>query len=117
MQDELIAKYIEDVSPALKSDYSKLLNDLHKLTPDSEIYMSYGMPCFKYKGKYLIGVGAFKNHISLFPGSEVVEAFEKDLINFKTSKGTIQIPLDYKLPNSLLNKIIRYRIDNISDNR
>lgn len=117
MQNQNLQNYYN----SLASERLQIINNLKKIilkeAPEAIETFSYGMPVFKYRGKYLIGVGAFKNHISLFPGSEVVEAFEKDLINFKTSKGTIQIPLDYKLPNSLLNKIIRYRIDNISDNR
>ena len=29
----------------------------------------FGMPCLKYNGKYLIYFDAFKNHMSVFPGT------------------------------------------------
>ena len=31
--------------------------------------LSYGMPTFDYRGKHLIHFAAFKNHMSIFPGT------------------------------------------------
>jgi uncharacterized protein YdhG (YjbR/CyaY superfamily) len=53
---------------------------------------------------------AFKDHISFFPTSSGVAAFEKQLKPYKLSKGTVQFPLDQPLPLELVAKIVKFRV-------
>ena len=72
--------------------------------------ISYGIPMFKYNGM-LVGYAAFKNHCSLFPtGSGVLDQFEKELLGYRTSKGTIQFPSDKPLADALVKKIVKARV-------
>jgi uncharacterized protein YdhG (YjbR/CyaY superfamily) len=72
--------------------------------------ISYGMPTFRYKGG-LVGYAAFKQHCSFFPMSgRLVEEFTKDLKDYKTSKGTIQFPVDKPLPAALVKKMVKARV-------
>ncbi len=80
---------------------------VHKLVPDVTETTGYGMPCFKYKGKYLLSFGAFKDHLSIFPGAEPVDVFKDELKGFATTKGTIQFTLEKPIPQALLTKIIQ----------
>jgi uncharacterized protein YdhG (YjbR/CyaY superfamily) len=68
------------------------------------------MPAFKYKGG-LVGYAAFSNHCSLFPmNASLVEEFQEELKRYRTSKGTIQFPVDKPLPAALVKKIVRARV-------
>ncbi len=72
--------------------------------------ISYGMPAFRYKGG-LVGYAAFKEHCSFFPMSgRVVEEFAVELKPYKTSKGTIQFPVDNPLPAALVRRMVKARI-------
>jgi len=72
--------------------------------------ISYGMPAFKYKGA-LVGYAAFKDHCSFFPMSgRLVEEFAEELKAYKTSKGTIQFPVDKPLPVALVKKMVKARV-------
>ena len=71
--------------------------------------ISYQMPAFKHNG-VLVWYAAFANHCSLFPGGLVLEAFEDELTDFKTSKGTIQFPIDKPLPLALIKRIVKARV-------
>jgi uncharacterized protein YdhG (YjbR/CyaY superfamily) len=72
--------------------------------------LSYGIPSFQYKGA-LVSYAAFKEHCSLFPmGSSAIEEFAEELKGFRTSKGTIQFPLDKPLPGTLVKKIVKARV-------
>jgi len=78
--------------------------------PEATEGISYGMPALKYKGS-LVYYAAFKDHCSLFPGSGTVLAtFKKELAGYRTSKGTLQFPLDKPLPVGLLKKIVKARV-------
>ena len=67
------------------------------------------MPTF-YQDGNLLHFAAFKNHMSLFPGTDAVSRFKKELAKFVTSKGTIQIPYDEPIPTALVTKIVKYCI-------
>ena len=72
--------------------------------------ISYGMPAFRYKGA-LVGYAAFKQHCSFFPMSaSILDSMPDDLKNYRTSKGTIQFPMDKPLPLALVKKIVKARI-------
>jgi uncharacterized protein YdhG (YjbR/CyaY superfamily) len=72
--------------------------------------ISYGMPSFQYKGG-LVAYAAFKQHCSFFPMSgRLVEEFADQLGAYKTSKGTIQFPIDKPLPAALVKKMVKARV-------
>jgi uncharacterized protein YdhG (YjbR/CyaY superfamily) len=72
--------------------------------------IGYGMPTFRYKGA-LVAYAAFKNHCSLFPmNASLIQAFKEELKEYRTSKGTIQFPLDKPLPTALVMKLVKARV-------
>ncbi len=50
-------------------------------------------PTFVLNGN-LIHFAGYQNHIGLYPGSKAIEEFKDELSGYKTSKGTVQFPLD-----------------------
>ena len=82
-----------------------------EILPESEEVISYGFPGYRLNGKIICGFDAFKNHCSFFPHSSlVIPALEKELANYKTSKGALQFPIDKPLPKSLVKKLIATRL-------
>ena len=72
--------------------------------------ISYGMPAFRYKGA-LVGYAAFKEHCSFFPMSaSLLDDFAGELKDYRTSKGTLQFPVDKPLPAALLKKLVKARV-------
>jgi uncharacterized protein YdhG (YjbR/CyaY superfamily) len=72
--------------------------------------LSYKIPSFHYQGA-LVWYAAFKTHCSFFPMNlEVFDQFAEELKGYKTSKGTIQFPLDKPLPNALVTRIVKGRV-------
>ena len=111
--DQYIADFPESVQAILK-EYRKVIKET---APKSTESINYGIPSFKLKGKYLVHFGGFKKHTSLFPGSEAVDIFKKDLKDYATSKGTIKIPLDKPIPFGLIKKIVKFRVKSINESR
>jgi uncharacterized protein YdhG (YjbR/CyaY superfamily) len=71
--------------------------------------ISYQMPAFAHQG-VLVWYAVFADHCSLFPTGSVLQAFKDDLEEFKTSKGTVQFPLDKPLPLALIKRIVKARV-------
>ena len=77
--------------------------------------ISYGIPTFKHNGG-IVAIAAFKNHCSLFPMSYfVIDRFRAELSRFEVSKGTIRFPIDKPLPATLLKKIVKGRLTQMSE--
>ena len=103
--DQYIAAFAPDVQEKLKS-IRKLVHDT---IPEAVESISYQMPAFKYNGKILVYFAAFKNHIGFYATPEANLAFKDELSEYKTTKGTIQLPYNKPIPMELLRKIILYK--------
>lgn len=101
-----VDKYIQALKPVQRKALEHIRLVVKEQLPEVTESISYGMPVFKYRDKYLIGYAAFKNHLSIFPGSGPVELLSKKLEGYKLSKGTVQFTVEKPLPDSLLIEII-----------
>ena len=100
MIDEYIAAQDEAIQPRLNN----IRETIRAAIPDATENISYQMPTY-WKGRNIIHFAAFKNHIGLYPGGEAPVVFAERLKGYKTSKGTIQFPLDEDLPLELIAEI------------
>ena len=102
-------EYCLDFPEETQEILENLKNFIQNLLPESELCINYGIPTFKMKGKIVIHFGGFRNHIGLYPGSEAIEIFAEKLKKYKTSKGTVQFPLQEELPFDLIQEIVEFR--------
>lgn len=113
----VIDDYLKNVSSPHKEALQHISNIIKQTVPDASEVITYGMPGFKYNGKYLISFAVFKDHMSIFPGAAVIEDIKDQLTNFKTSKGTIQFTIEQPIPDKLIIKILKIRIEQIDNPR
>ena len=105
-----VGAYIAQFPPDVQERLQALRAAIREAAPDAAEKISYRMPTFYLHGN-VVHFAAFKDHISLFPGSSGVEAFAHRLASYRTSKGTIQFPYGKPLPLGLVKDIVRYRVD------
>lgn len=79
---------------------------IHEVVPEATEKISYGIPTFYLKGN-LVHFAGYKNHIGFYPGSVAIDKFKNELSGYKTSKGTVQFPLDKPLPLNLIKDIVK----------
>lgn len=107
--DEYIAAQPSEIQILLQ----KIRQAIHEAAPQAQETISYQMPAFKQNGT-LVYFASFKDHISFFPTGSGVEAFKDRLAAYKTSKGTIQLPIAEPLPLNLIKEIVRFRVKETS---
>jgi uncharacterized protein YdhG (YjbR/CyaY superfamily) len=103
--DEYIAHQPENARNKLQ----QLRHIIKKAAPEAEEAISYQMPAFRFHG-ILVYYAAFKNHYSLFPMTNALEAFKEDLKSYETTKGTIHFSYGKQLPVKLINEIVQFRV-------
>ena len=111
MSSKLVDKHLAGIPQPQRATLIQLRKTIKEVIPQAEEVISYGFPGYKLDGKIICGFDAFKNHCSFFPHSSlVIPALEAELVNYKTSKGALQFPIDKPLPKHLVKKLIQTRI-------
>jgi uncharacterized protein YdhG (YjbR/CyaY superfamily) len=106
-------KNIDEYIAGFPSEVQKILQDIRvtirKAAPEAEETISYQIPAFTLKGKYLIYFAAYKRHIGLYPAPRGVEKFKKELARYEGGKGTVRLPLAEKIPFGLISRIVKFK--------
>ena len=108
-----VDEYISDFPEEKASILSNIRHLIKKTAPLATECISYNMPAFKMK-KVLVYFAAFKNHIGFYALPSGNEAFREELKNYKTGKGSIQFPFSQPIPYDLIQKIVEFRIRELS---
>ena len=106
-----VDEYLADVREPARSTLNRIRAAIRSaVPPEATEAISYRIPTFRYKGP-LVGFAAFSDHCSFFPMSpSVMEAFQNELQDFHTSKGTIRFPVDKPLSTAFVRKLVKARI-------
>ncbi|MBS4213553.1 MULTISPECIES: iron chaperone [Neobacillus] len=104
-----IDDYIIQFPPDIQEKLNSIRNFIKEMVPNAEEKISYQMPAFFLYGN-LVYFAAFKKHIGFFPTSSGIAAFQHELSEYKTSKGTVQFPLEKPIPYELIGKIVKFRV-------
>ena len=105
--DSYIASFPHNVQEKLE----EIRTTIHRLAPDATEAIKYAILTFIWKGKNLVHFAAFKNHIGFYPAPSGISAFKKELAPYKQGKGSVQFPLDAKLPLVLIRRIAAFRLE------
>jgi uncharacterized protein YdhG (YjbR/CyaY superfamily) len=111
--------YLTELPEEARAVLEKLREAIKAAAPELTETISYGMPTFKDKGRFLVSFAAFKNHCSLFPASKaVMEAHGEELKPYFAEKATLHFTADHPIPAALVKKIVMTRLEeNAADRR
>ena len=111
--DEYIDSFPEDVQRIL----NELRQSIKEAAPQAEETINYQIPTFALNGN-LVHFAAFEHHIGFYPTPSGMEAFKKELSQYKGAKGSVQFPIDQPMPLSLIRRIVQYRVkENVERNQ
>ena len=103
--DDYILQFPLEVQEILKT----LRNVFKETAPYATEKISYQMPTFVLHGN-LVHFAAYKKHIGFYPTPSGIAAFQQDLSEYKSAKGSVQFPLDKPIPYELIREIVKYRV-------
>jgi uncharacterized protein YdhG (YjbR/CyaY superfamily) len=105
--DEYLAALSDDKRAALE----KLRQTIRAAAPKAEECISYRLPAFRLNGRMLVAFGATAKHCAFYPMSAAtVAAYQDELKDYATSKGTIRFPPEHPLPAALVRRLVKARI-------
>jgi uncharacterized protein YdhG (YjbR/CyaY superfamily) len=109
-----MSDYIAGLDAPVRDLVERIRSRAVSLVPEAVEGVSYGMPALRYRDSPLLSVMSAKGHVGLYPFSpQVVTAVEGELEGYSWSKGTIRFTPEHPLPESLVDRIILLRRDEI----
>lgn len=109
-QQQNVDTYIGNFPRGVQERLQEVRQVIRQVIPDATERISYGIPTYSINNHNIIHFGGYPRHISIYPGAQALEYFAKKLTGYKTSKGTLQFPLDAPLPLELIREITTYSV-------
>ncbi|MFT3878382.1 MAG: DUF1801 domain-containing protein [Gemmatales bacterium] len=108
-------EYLASLSVKERAMLQAIRKTIHKIVPDAVEGISYGMQAFLIDGKAFAALAATAHHCSYFPISgSIVAALARELEGYDTSKGTIRFQVEKPLPMTLVRKLVKARLAEIT---
>ena len=109
-----VRTYFAAQPPEARRALKVLRDTIRAVAPDAEEAFAYGIPAFKVDGRPFLYYAAFTHHVSLYPMTASIRAaYAEALKGYKMSTGTIQFPLDKKLPLPLIRRLVKAKLAEI----
>jgi uncharacterized protein YdhG (YjbR/CyaY superfamily) len=104
-----VIEYINAAPKETRAKLREMRSIIRAAAPGATENLKWGMPAYSYN-KILVCFAVFKHHIGFFPGTSAIKALANDLTKYKTSKATVQLPLEKPIPVSLVKKLTAFRV-------
>jgi uncharacterized protein YdhG (YjbR/CyaY superfamily) len=102
--------YIAAQPPAVQPILKRVRRAIRTAAPKATEAIRYQMPAFQMPGGGALYLGAWKQHLSLYPSSALLrEELGDALAPYETHTDTIRFALDEPLPMKLIERIARFR--------
>jgi uncharacterized protein YdhG (YjbR/CyaY superfamily) len=107
--------YLAAQPEAVRDVLARVRRVIRKAVPAADEVISYQIPTYKLHGRPVIYFAGWKQHYSLYPvTAQLVDAFKEDLARYIVSKGTIRFPLSEPVPVRLIERIARFRAEEVA---
>ena len=103
--------YLKSLDAPKGDTLRSVIDDVLAQYPELECKLSWNVPQIHRDGKYVFGVSASRQHLSLSPWStQVIEDFGERLGGFVVKKNLFQVPVDWEIDSVLLGDLVAARL-------
>jgi uncharacterized protein YdhG (YjbR/CyaY superfamily) len=104
-------QYFAQLDPQKKKTGELIFAAIMEKYPKLELVIAWNHPMLRIDGKYVFGLFASKNHITLNPfSSDVIESMKSKLSDYTVNKTTFVVPVDWKVDAALLRAMVKARL-------
>lgn len=106
---ENVDKYIASFPEETQQILQQVRAAIKQAAPKAEESIGYGMPSYKYLGQ-LVYFAGYKNHVGFYALPSSYKEFNTELAKYKQGKGSVQFPINEKMPIALIKKMVKFRV-------
>ncbi len=106
-----VEEYLASLDPAKERTLRSVVGLILSRFPELEAKIAWNVPNIHRDGKYVVGLAAYTNHLTISPWSpRVIDDFRARLGNLVVLKNVFQIPVDWDVDGDLLEDLVRARL-------
>ena len=106
-----VRTYFTSLPAASKKHLKHVRDAIRRAAPEAVEDFAYGIPAFRLDGRPFVYYAAFRHHVSLYPMTDAIRRTHATALSgYKTSKGTVQFPLDAPVPVTLIKRLVKARV-------
>lgn len=110
-----VEEYLSTFSDVVRQKLETVRKSIRSKAPHAVECIAYNMPAYKYKGKPLVYFAGYEKHIGFYATPTGHENFSDRLSSYKQGKGSVQFPLDEDMPLSLIEDMVRFRVEEMDE--
>jgi len=108
---ETPAQYYKSIDATQAKTARAIFKAITSKYPEAELVIAWNQPMMHIDGKYVFGLSASKNHISMSPWStDVIAKFAPKMKDLVLLKKTIRIPNDWDVDAKLIVAMVKARL-------
>lgn len=112
---QAVEEYIKSFPKSTQDLLQEIRTTILQTIPDIEEGFGYKMPSYKYRKKPLIYFAGYEKHIGFYAMSVAHEQFAEAFTTYKKGKGSVQFPLNEKLPIATIKKVLHFNKKQIDE--
>ena len=106
-----VEEYLASLDPTKERTLRSVIDLILNQFPELESKISWNVPTIHLNGKYVVGICAYKRHLTFTPWSpHVIADFKVRLGKFVVFKNCFQIPVDWEIDGKLVKDLVRARL-------
>ncbi|HKY13466.1 MAG TPA: DUF1801 domain-containing protein [Microthrixaceae bacterium] len=106
-----VDEYLASLSEVGRERLSELRRLSLTSAPEASEAIKWGSPAYLHpSGVILFMLSAHRAHANIAFTPSTRAAFDAELADYETGKGTVKLPYDQPVPDDLLRRMIEYRI-------
>jgi len=106
-----IEDYLAAHDPVKARTLRAIIDFILTTFPELESKISWNVPTIHMQGKYVVGLAAYKKHLTFSPWSpEIIGDFTERLKGYVTFKNCFQIPVDWTVDETLIRDLVKARL-------
>ena len=107
-----VEEYLASQEPVKAKTLGSVIDFILSEFPALESRISWNVPTIQRNGKYVFGMAAYKNHLTLAPWSpRIIKNFRPRLVKYVVFTNCFQIPVDWKIDRELVKDVVRARLE------
>jgi uncharacterized protein YdhG (YjbR/CyaY superfamily) len=108
---ETPAQYYKSIDAKQAKTARAIFKAITSKYPDAQLVIAWNQPMMQIDGKYVFGLSASKNHISMSPWStDVIAKFAPKMKDLVLLKNIIRIPNDWDVDAKLIVAMVKARL-------
>ena len=106
-----VEEYLASQDPAKERTLRSIIDFILTEFPELESKTSWNVPTIHRNGEYVVGLAAYKHHLTFSAWSpRVIKDFKVRLGKFVVFKNCFQIPVDWEIDRELVKDLVRARL-------